>query len=36
MPAPGEELSMKAMLPFIGGGLVIGCVIIYFTLIKSD
>jgi len=36
MPAPGEELSMKSMLPFIGGGLVIGCVIIYFSLIKSD
>ncbi|MDR3578446.1 MAG: hypothetical protein P4L44_00615 [Oryzomonas sp.] len=36
MPAPGEELSMKSMLPFIGGGLVIGGVIIYFTLIKSD
>ena len=36
MPAPGEELSMKSMLPFISGGLVIGGVIIYFTLIKSD
>jgi predicted RND superfamily exporter protein len=36
MPALGEELSMKSMLPFIGGGLVIGGVIIYFTLIKSD
>ena len=36
LPAPGEELSMKSMLPFISGGLVIGCVIIYFTLIKSD
>jgi len=35
LPAPGEELSLQAMLPFIGGGLVIGCVIIYFTLIKS-
>jgi predicted RND superfamily exporter protein len=36
MPAPGEELSLTSMLPFIGGGLVIGCVVIYFTLIKSD
>ncbi len=36
MPAPGEELSMKAMLPFISGGLIIGGVIIYFSLIKSD
>ena len=36
IPAPGEELSMKAMLPFIGGGVAIGAVIIYFSLIKSD
>ncbi|HEX9078477.1 MAG TPA: hypothetical protein VF795_02740 [Desulfuromonadaceae bacterium] len=36
MPAPGEELSVKALLPFICGGLVIGGVIIYFSLIKSE
>ncbi len=36
MPAPGDDLSMSSMLPFIGGGLVIGCVIIYFSLIKTD
>ena len=36
IPAPGEELSLKSMLPFVGGGVVIGCVIIYFSLIKSD
>jgi predicted RND superfamily exporter protein len=36
MPAPGEELSVHSMLPFIFGGLLIGGVIIYFTLIKSD
>lgn len=36
IPAPGDELSMKSLLPFIGGGLVIGGVIIYFSLIKSD
>lgn len=36
MPAPGEELSMKSLLPFIGAGVVIGGVIIYFSLVKSD
>ncbi len=36
MPAPGDDLSMKSMLPFIGGGLVVGGVIIYFSLIKTD
>lgn len=36
MPAPGEDLSMSSMLPFIGAGLVIGGVIIYFSLIKSE
>ncbi len=32
MPAPGDDLSMTSMLPFIGGGLLIGGVIIYFSL----
>jgi hypothetical protein len=36
MPAPGDDLSISATLPFIGGGLIIGCVIIYFSLIKTD
>lgn len=36
MPVPGDEISMRSMLPFIGGGLVVGGVIIYFSLIKSD
>jgi predicted RND superfamily exporter protein len=36
MPAPGDDLSMTSMFPFIGGGLLIGCVVIYFSLIKSD
>jgi hypothetical protein len=36
MPAPGEQLSIKALLPFVGGGLLIGGVIIYFAMIKSD
>jgi len=36
MPAQGDDLSMSSMVPFIGGGLVIGVVAIYFSLIKSD
>lgn len=36
MPAPGDDLSMSSMLPFIGAGLVVGGVMIYFSLIKSD
>jgi len=36
MPTPGNDLSMSSMLPFIGGGLVVGGVIIYFSLIKTD
>ncbi|MGB9079830.1 MAG: hypothetical protein WCD00_00935 [Desulfuromonadaceae bacterium] len=36
MPAPGDDLSVSSLLPFIGGGLVVGCVIIYFSLIKTD
>jgi hypothetical protein len=35
MPAPGQELTLSSILPFIGAGLVIGGVIIYFTMIKS-
>ena len=36
MPGPGEDLSIKAMLPFIGGGLFIGAVVIYFTFVKIE
>lgn len=36
MPAPGEELSLKSLIPFASGGLLIGGVIIYFSLIKSE
>ena len=36
MPAPGDELSLTSLGPFIGLGIVIGGVIIYFTLVKSD
>ena len=36
MPAADDNLSFQSLLPFIGGGLLIGCVVIYFSLIKSD
>jgi hypothetical protein len=37
MPSQGEDLSsMSSLLPFIGGGLVVGGVIIYFSLVKTD
>jgi hypothetical protein len=36
MPAPGEELALSSVFPFIGAGVLIGGVIIYFTMIKSD
>jgi len=36
MPVPGDNLSITSMIPFIGGGLLVGGVIIYFLLIKSD
>lgn len=36
MPAPGDDLSFSSMLPFIGGGLLAGCVVIYYSLIKSE
>jgi hypothetical protein len=35
MPAPGQELSLTSIVPFVGAGVVIGGVIIYFTMIKS-
>jgi hypothetical protein len=35
MPAPGQELSLTSILPFVVGGVVIGGVLIYFTMIKS-
>src|ERR1035437_2045246 len=34
MPAPGDVLTSTSMFPFIGFGLLIGGVIIYFSLIK--
>jgi hypothetical protein len=36
MPTGEEELTFKALLPFIGIGITIGGVVIYFMLIKSD
>jgi hypothetical protein len=36
LPAPGDDLSISSMVPFIGGGLLIGGVVIYFSLVKSD
>jgi hypothetical protein len=36
MPAPGDNLSFQSLMPFVGGGLLVGCVVIYFSLIKSD
>jgi hypothetical protein len=35
MPAPGEELTLSSIVPFVGAGITIGGVIIYFTMIKS-
>ncbi|MDD5285600.1 MAG: hypothetical protein PHD54_07050 [Desulfuromonadaceae bacterium] len=35
LPAPGDALSFKSTLPFVGGGLLVGGVVIYFTLVKS-
>ena len=35
MPPPGQELSLSSVLPFVGAGVAIGGVIIYFTMIKS-
>jgi hypothetical protein len=35
MPPPGQELTLTSVLPFVGAGLGIGGVIIYFTMIRS-
>ena len=34
MPAPDQELTLSSILPFVGAGLTIGGVIIYFSMIK--
>lgn len=35
MPAPDQELTLSSILPFIGAGVFIGGVIIYFAMIKN-
>ena len=35
LPAPGEELTMKSILPFVGIGLGVGGIIIYFSFVKD-
>lgn len=35
MPAPGEEITLKSIIPFAGFGLGIGGVIVYFVFIKD-
>jgi hypothetical protein len=35
MPPPGQELTLSSIVPFIGAGIVIGGVIIYFSMIKN-
>lgn len=35
LPAPGQELTMSSIFPMVGGGLIIGCVIIYFGVIQD-
>lgn len=35
MPPPDQELTLSSILPFVGAGVTIGGVIIYFSMIKS-
>ena len=35
MPPPGQELTLSSIFPFVGFGVLIGGVIIYFSMIKS-
>lgn len=35
MPAPSEEMSLSSIIPFVGIGVVVGGVVVYFTLIKD-
>ncbi len=36
MPVPGDDLSFRSLMPFVGGGILVGGVVIYFSLIKTD
>ena len=35
MPPPDQELTLSSILPFVGAGVTIGGVIIYFSMINS-
>lgn len=35
-PPQGDELSLSSTLPFVGGGIVIGAVLLYFNFVKSE
>lgn len=35
MPAAGQEMGLKTVIPFVGFGLGIGGVIVYFTFVKE-
>ena len=35
-PPQGDGLNLSSTLPFVGGGLVIGAVLLYFNFIKSE
>lgn len=35
IPPPGQEMTLRSVLPFVGFGLGIGGVIVYFTFIKD-
>ncbi len=35
-PAKGDDLSLSGTLPLVVGGMVIGGVVLYFSLVKSD
>jgi len=35
MPPSGQELTVSSILPFIGGGLGIGSIIVYFIFVKQ-
>lgn len=36
MPAPGEDLTAMDTLPFFGGAILVGGVILYYTFIKTE
>ncbi len=35
LPPPGQELNIKSLLPFVGFGIGVGGVIVYFLFIKD-